>query len=108
MLLMQRDLLRPWLMTMVEVAHGEAKRIDSTTCWISFLRSGVAFSFVMAAMKRRVLFTVTIQTRIVSPTPVFVHNVPPSTARQVKKNPGLQPTFLRMVSTTCFAGVRPG
>ena len=36
---MKRDFLRAWLMTVVEVAHGEAKRIDSTICWISFLGS---------------------------------------------------------------------
>ena len=86
---MKRNFLRPRLMTMMEIAHGEAKRIDSTTCWISFLRSGVACSFVAAAMKRRVPFTVTIQTRIVSPTRVFVQSVPPVHGSPGEEEPGV-------------------
>src|SRR5215210_7179924 len=41
-LLMKRDFLRPWLMTVVEVAHGYAKRIDSTICLTSLFSPAVA------------------------------------------------------------------
>src|SRR5215210_3354380 len=41
-LLMKRDFPRQWLMTVVEVAHGYAKRIDSTICLTSLFSPAVA------------------------------------------------------------------
>jgi len=76
---MKRDFLSPWLMTVAEVAHGSAKRIDSTICLTSLFSLALASSLVAAAMTRRVPPTATIQTRIVAPAGVVGHNEPPKT-----------------------------
>ncbi len=64
---------------------GYSKMIESTIPWISSSSAALASGVVSPAMKSRVPSMSTIQTPIVSPTPVSHQPGPPDAGSQVKK-----------------------